>query len=524
MRWFLTLAAAAITVASACGSTAPRTHQEATSELESGGLSSADSGSSPASSASDGTADPATAAGVDGASSDRVAGSAPGATAVPAAAGASSSAPTEPGASTSRVPVGRGVRGVTDSAIQVGIWFNNPSSASSSLAAIGTPDDLDASTIYPQKKDLQRLVDEINATGGIAGRKLEPVYLETDATQSNARSGRDQQGQRVCSTFTEDHHVFAFFTYPSAVVRDCILRTKTVGLNDLWGYLPMSESMVAKGYHALWYAPQQMLAERRGRNLVEALWTAGFFKDAKVGLITRDEEAAKDGVKKGILPALARRGIKEEQVTQVLYPEAAEAPWPNIMLQMQRASVTHILLSQDDQGQQATALAMQAADNQKYYPRWGFTSDQGLNGAIFLGAPKSQLANVQGMGWMPYYDNVDPELFHRDQSPTAASCGRLVIDEGVAPGIIFYCDGLFVLQSAFRHATEVSAAGLSAAMGNVAGSYRSMWTIGGATSFSADNHHGPSVYQDFVFDDPNGDCGLGAPCFKYTSAPKALLP
>lgn len=516
-----TVGLAVILTATACGSTASRGDGDAsglgagaanseTSSLDSGALPDASSTEVVGAPAADGT--PASPAA--GAQSTR---------APTGAAAPTTAAPTDTKAgSVNLIPAGRGVRGVTDSTILVGLWYYNPGSAGVAIDAVGGAGST-YSAIFPQPKDIQKLVDHINANGGVAGRKLEAVYAGVDAAKANTRSGRDQEGQFLCSSFTEDRQVFGMVAMPSDVVRECVLRNRVVVWEEANLRQPISESIMAKGFQDLWYAPTGRAAERRGRNLVDALGEQGFFKDAKVGILIWDEQSAKDGVKKGMLPALARLGIKEEQVTQILYPDGNEAPWQNYILQLQRDGVTHILWSQDGLPSNGVAAAMRAAENQRYYPRWGLDSSQQLSGVRVLGAPRTQLANVQGIGWFPVGDGVDTSAdpFNSSRSPTGATCRKLV-EEGVPAGVVFYCEGLFLLQHALGRATEISPAGLSAALDKVGDSYRSMWTIDASASFSRQNHFGPSIYRDLAY---NEGCGeTGQPCFKYTSPPKTFGP
>src|SRR5205823_3084675 len=59
-----------------------------------------------------------------------------------------------------------------------------------------------------------------NAHGGINGRRIKPVFwaLKTVSSESFA-----QQEQEECSTWTQDHHVFAGMTYVySTTILQCL--------------------------------------------------------------------------------------------------------------------------------------------------------------------------------------------------------------------------------------------------------------------------------------------------------------
>lgn len=517
-RGFALIAVVALFIAAACGSTVPSTERSART-----GSAAADEfseGMDTNSTGSD-TSDGVIPSGADGAEVNTTPSAAAGAREARSAAEAARSPDVVPDGSPAaappdgqkRIPVGKGVHGVTDTTIEVGIWYWE---AGSGAAVVGGLTGSSVNTgIFPDRREIQKLVDYINSNGGVAGRELKVAYLEMDATHAAQRSTRDRMAQSMCAAWTEDRQVFAFMTLYGGPLLECALRTKTVILNEAYGRAVMSESMLAKGYHDIWYSTDVMVAERRGRSLVEVLWNQGYFGEAaKVGILTHDDEAAKDGTAKGLIPALAQRGITDKDVTEIVYPDGIESPWQNYILQFQTAGVTHILMSPDELSSYPAFFTMKAAEDQRYYPKWGFATDQGLRFLTTLGAPRTQLANTQGMGWLPIPDGVQ-DAGGGPQTSTGEKCNG--ISEKVRP----YCEVLFFLQLTLSRASEVSPAGMSAAMRQVATDYTSIFTIDGATSFSPQDHNGPTVYRDFAFDADRCAKG-GSSCFKYTSPPKAL--
>jgi hypothetical protein len=441
-------------------------------------------------------------------------------TAAAASAVASAQGTTQPGKTTAStihasmatglIPAGKGVHGVTDKAIQVGIWTQDSAVATAGMDAItghpGTYDGIDGN------KSILAVVDYINKHGGVAGRTLQPIIhtLGTMATKSQ----NDQEWQKACSDWSEDHHVFAFL---SAFYNglSCGVKTNTVVISDLTAAAETVSDAKFKDSHGLWYGPTLLVTERQSRNTVEGLWQQGFFaKDSKVGIMIEDTPQARDGIAKGAIPALAAHGIKP--VTQIVYQHFSDASWSNFALQLQNAHVDRILWSPTNQAFLAVLMLMKAADNQHYYPHWGLASDAEFAVGAALAWPRSQMINTQGIGWNPGFDTYDT---NQSGSVLAKACQQIVKDSGQT-GASVYCEPLFFLQFALNHATEVSTAGMADAVARLGTTYPSVTNLEGKTSFGANRHDGPSVYRDVGYD---SRCANDTThCFKYTSPSKPI--
>jgi hypothetical protein len=265
----------------------------------------------------------------------------------------------------------------------------------------------------------------------------------------------------------------------------------------------------------LWYAPNYLLTERRERALVQSLWGQGFFSaDAKVGILIEDTPDIRAGVENGMIPALAAHGITP--VAKVVYSDPLEANWPNYVLQLQSAGVTHVLMSATEGSGFGTASAMKAADSQQYKPRWAIATDQAPAALIGLGAPASQLANTFGMGWAPVADVADVSA----QSPNTKLCEDLNRAAGQPPTTYSYCEDLLFLKFVLDRATELSPKGMTDALARVGTDWQDITNIGGASLLAPARHDGVSTARAFAFDDRCGQ--QGASCFKYTSDPSPI--
>src|SRR4051812_3012953 len=111
------------------------------------------------------------------------------------------------GGSTGAVQAGGGsasavAPGVTATTIKVGVTYTANGEAAN--AALGAS----AITRGDEKGYMKAVIDDINERGGIAGRKLVPVYFAYDAQSAESK---DAQDQAACAALTQDNHVFVAF-------------------------------------------------------------------------------------------------------------------------------------------------------------------------------------------------------------------------------------------------------------------------------------------------------------------------
>lgn len=496
--------------AAACGSTYKPTAAERAAE--GGGVDAAatgDAGSGTGSSSGSGALS-GSAAGSNGSSTGAGRGAAGG------RPGSGSTAVT--GVKSGRIPVGKGVHGVTDTTIDVGLWYLNSAAANAAIAAFGSAK-LDENT--DPKAGIQVTVDYLNSHGGIAGRKVNPVMHEINAGAYVSRSGADQDAQATCSDWTEDHHVFAFEALPRGEgMWDCAARSNTPVIYPAFGILGSNQWMwnanVPK-YRDVWYSPDYPTVERRDKNMVEGLWQQGFFKgETKVGIFAEDTPGAKEGVEKVMIPALAAHGITDVNV--VTYSDPIQSQWSTYVFTMNSNRIQRVLMSATEGWSFGASLAMQAADQQGYYPHWGIASDQGPAGLASLSAPTSELQNTFGVGWVPMGDvgDVTPH------TATAKLCNEIDEKAGL-PSLTnrMHCEFLLFLKYVLERAPEISPKGMTAAMNAVGDSWIDADTVLGKTLLSSTRHDGPAMMRYFAYDPPNCDSSKSStpPCFKYVSDP-----
>ncbi|MBW3667833.1 MAG: ABC transporter substrate-binding protein [Actinobacteria bacterium] len=400
-----------------------------------------------------------------------------------------------------KAPVGRGVRGVTDDTIHVGLRISSQDSGAF-FGAIGAGGDTtnSAGSGGATAEAARAVATYINANGGIAGRKLELVLAEIKALGQ-----QDQEYQNACARWTEDNAVFAIMASPGQGM-GCATRTNTVLLSELTpGGLWASESSYRQS-RGLWYGPTYPLVERRNTALVDSLHRRGWFTPgAKVGILIEDSPWHREGVEKGMIPALARHGITP--AAQIVMTSGSQS-WSTWAFTLQREGVTHVLWSTSDALWVTPGLMLQAASSQRYYPKWGFGSDQAFQDGVVLAMyPEDQRPNMTGIGWNPVHDTGTKDL---SGSPNAQACNKIG-ETSKHNGAIYYCEILFFLKFALDNATEISPTGMSEAMARVGDRYQSVQNVDGRSRYSPTRHDGPAAYRPVVYRET-------CKCFVYDGA------
>jgi ABC-type branched-subunit amino acid transport system substrate-binding protein len=406
------VAASLVVLVAACGSTVeqaavgvaggPASSTDGLTAPTDGGLS------SPAPGAPDGSVGSGTTSGVAGPSGGVVVGPdgkvPPGATAGAAAPGTSAA-----GRETGPILLGV-LYAVNDGAAPAGIDNGN--------------------TITPGKV-LRALVASWNKSGGIGGRKIEPVYAELHSYDN------DYEGQiaAACSTFTEDHHVAAVVMtaqYYSESLLSCLAKA---GVLLVSGDFIAPDRQDAQRYPWV-VSPLTQLGEDREASLVSHLADDGFLSlRNKVGVIVEDCPVDNRIYANGLVPALRSAHVPlastfRTQCFQSIQDFGQQtSQMSSAVLQFRRASVDRVIVVSAGAEANITFAFSEVAENQGYRPGYALTS-VAIPVALQLNAPAQQMENMRGVGWLPILDSTD-----RAQSPTTSQgrdCLRRLKDEGVS--------------------------------------------------------------------------------------------
>jgi hypothetical protein len=442
--------------AAACGSTVQVQDQPGLASGTGDGLGGPGSLTSPLGPASAGTTGEATGVG-------------PGA---PTAGGGSALAGTT-GALTARGTAGGGTsgdapltirpsRGVTANTITIGVPYQ--ADAAQAQAAFGS-----TVPVPDVKRYFEIVIGDINAKGGVAGRKLKAEFYETRASDSRTAA---QQAQAACAHFTEDKPVLAVVPSMSLEMTECLNKA---GVVSMVGALAGQDEATYRRLSAF-FDVGALATDRILENLVPALQAQKYFTGwntttgtpgtapVKVGILAPDLPQWRRTIPGVLVPALARVGIKVDPDNVVIwqFPDStagnsdAVAQISSAVLRFKAAGVTHFIPAE----QNSAALFATPADKQQYHPRYALNSANGVGAHAGGLIPYNMLNGAVGLGWSPSIDlssekGNSPEYagrgtaacldtFGRAGQPTASTNERTVA--------LLVCDGLKLLKASVESA------------------------------------------------------------------------
>lgn len=356
------------------------------------------------------------------------------------------------------------------------------------------------------ENQVKAVVEYVNAHGGLAGRRIEPVFGVWDATAGNTVAQREA----ACSTWLEDHKVAAVVAESFDTFQACTTKARVPLL--FGNTFPVTDGEFARS--PMMATTTQPSDERLLPAWVDGLNAARYFAPwgalpVKIGVMYLDTPAQRHSFETVLEPALARHGqsVGEEAALSSQSIQEQLAAIQNTVLRFRAANVTHVVIM--DTGGIGTVF-MPQAESQGYRPKYGLHS---LSQPAIMQdiVPKEQLAGATAMGWLPTVDVANPQ--RPEPNRTLATCLEIMTEAGedmssAARGAAsVYCDMTFVLAAAAAQAPTFTSEGLLQGLSRVGRSYESTTTF--AEDFST-RRDGPAALRPLAFD-PECDC------FAYTS-------
>jgi hypothetical protein len=362
--------------------------------------------------------------------------------------------------------------------------------------------------VDPGEGPPRAMIDYINAHGGMAGRKVVPVFDEYDTTTSTFAA----EAQAACSKFTEDEPVFAVagWGYDREVMLGCLAAKRTPLVKES---LILYDSDFYRRYRGYLYVPGGMSGDRLSV-WVDQLVAAKFLGPSnRIGLVRFDTPEHGRAAANVIRPRLAAAGLKlVDEVAIKNFDSAAAladvgAATQNAVLKFNSERIDRVLLL--DTGSPLTLFFTTNAESQQYRPRYGLNT---LNNVSFVieNVPARQFEGSLGVGWQPAADafyvnraNAATALcldIMRDAGVPAASSGDALSNQ------LRFCSQLFFLKAALDRAAVLTPEGLLAAVEQLGDSYLSGISL--ATRLGPGRYDGASAVRLFTLDT---NCG----CFRY---------
>lgn len=407
--------------------------------------------------------------------------------------------------------------GVTATSIALGLGYSvNNQAAAAALGASGA-----GVGGGNGKRQWEILLKDLNARGGILGRKLLPVYHVEDASESKST---DEREQVACSDWTQDNKVFAAVASeasPSETLQNCLNKA---GVIQLWEDLTRSDARTFARYpyyletgtlrmdRVAAYWPRALAAQKYFTGWDTATGKPGAMP-VKVGIVSFDDSTTVRAVEQQLKPQLKAVGYPAADWVRIQYPSGAADNGTAISaiqaaeLRFASEGITHVLPF-DAQGAGIGAFFAQGADSQRYYPRYGLHSGVGAQTLVDAGVwPKTQLNGAVGYGWVPL---LDVRLaYNPDNGPMSNAARRYCVElmakggEDVSSAIvkrqvITKCDTLRFLKQALEQAgSGLTREAFALGANRLGTSFQSGMTFG--TRFDPQHHDGAVFARNFGY-------------------------
>lgn len=358
----------------------------------------------------------------------------------------------------------------------------------------------------------QAVADDINARGGIAGRKVVLNFYDynTGDVLSNTTGG----DQAACAKMTEDRPVFAVVAVTgilSEVLPDCLMKRQTPLIANT--NVPYVAEAFRRWAPYFWSTASPM-TERLIPVWLRRAAATGYFTGwdttlgapgpapVKVGILTNEGQPG-DIFTALVEAELKRQGIPVGATARIASPFDSTGI-NSAILAFRNNGVTHVVPDSLN-----LLLFPQAAESQRYRPRYTLTTASAPL-LVASAAPAAQLAGTLGVGYYASYD-VPTANDPGDPSPAAGRCRAAQARKGGDTNqreswnlMTKACDGFFFLNDA------ITRGGLSVGgFANGAFSLQSVQPSGAfAIGFANNRFDGLSAVRDLGF---VSDCR----CFRF---------
>ncbi|CAB4708161.1 MAG: ABC transporter substrate-binding protein [Actinobacteria bacterium] len=358
------------------------------------------------------------------------------------------------------------------------------------------------------------VIQYLNDHGGIGGHEVVGVYTAVDATSPAPYA---TTLQRVCDEWTQDHDVIAGISTGNAPV-DLIRCLNDRGVIGVTGasFLPKS----LQDYAELPYMvnPSEVVMDVQDRALVDSLWRNGFFeKGDKIGVFYLTDQGSASAYENALVPQLAKYGLKVHYAFATEFPKStpevatALASLQAPTLRMKSEGVTKILFA----GTGEMTTVTQYADDQEYYPKYGFTTNENPYVKERMEHAERVMPGAMGIGWQPI---LDVSQSPPPNNQAAQECLKIMQAAGGTADQVqqwaaqTYCDTIRVLAAggAQNPVEDMTAEALLAGINRIGTSYQSPSNF--ATFLSGEHRWGAAMARDLAWD-------TKCSCTKYTSAP-----
>ncbi|MDQ2650562.1 MAG: ABC transporter substrate-binding protein [Actinomycetota bacterium] len=377
-------------------------------------------------------------------------------------------------------------QGITDTTIRIGV----PTIANAE-AVTGLLGAADLSIGNPQI-EVDALVRDLNARGGVHGRTITPIYAPVDFGAADIESSY----LAACNKLTDDEHVFAILLVvnPPPSFTACAASHGTVLINN--SAAPGDDAIAASA--APWYfAPGLQSLSKVPPALVDDSIKRGTMQAGdKVGIFAIDLPHFTRPVERSLIPALERRGVEVASYERV----ASEASIQNAVLRFRQAGVTHVMFMQESAI--PVLLFLRQAEAQAFRPRYLLSSNDSPGYLLEGNVADAQLRNISGIGWNP---TSDVDASQHPTSPLEARCLDLITRGGEPSptrqsnlSATLMCELVWSFEAiAGRAGPQLSSRSFGAAFAGIGTAYQPVTVF--QTNWTAEDPYGVSAYRPLAY-------------------------
>jgi hypothetical protein len=372
-----------------------------------------------------------------------------------------------------------------------------------------------------EAKVIDALVKAYNDAGGIAGRKIVPVYADTDT----ATNRWDADFAAACATFTQDHKVVAVLGYVfdfQPPLEDCLAKKAIPHLSTSFN-VPDAEIM--RRYPLLMALSTPRIERRSIAKIDGAIRDKVLTPKKRLGVLMDKCPGTERSWDQKVLLYLKRRGVTPVSVEKLSCAGGSSdngraiQEVQNAILRMRAARVDTIMPHSVSEGPGVLVFSVEAS-SQNWSPTYIVSS---LVNAAVLGSqmPAGQAAMMHGYGWLPVQD-TPPAKWLPSVTPSGKRCIAMVRKEGLTPSsaadysyVLNVCEALFVYERALRATNGHHDGSLIKPAIEAAGRFDSAINLEGGSVLSRTVHDAPSRVRHFAWD---GECR----CFVYTGGSRPM--
>ena len=380
---------------------------------------------------------------------------------------------------------------------------------------------IDNGNTFSGKRAFEGFVAAYNKRGGLAGRRIVPVYVEVRSSSTSLPADL----QAACDRFVADEKVAVVLTsvglYSDAFSM-CLAKARTPQIAGDYALGDATSLAQAPSF----FATSTMTIDDRMRILLERGAAATRLRAVdKLGVVVEGCPFNTRAYTRTVVPTAKRLGLTITDHVEGRCFESFEefgglaSDMASAVLRLRSKGVTKVVFVSGSLEGNLILLFATAAEAQGWRPGYAITS-AGAPVVQEGNTPKAQLANAFGLGWLPSIDTTQP-------TPTSAMgqvCIRDLTAAGVSPSsatdryfALSICDTFALSDAALRSSSGVTGpSALAQAISSLGDGVPAASTYGGTGAYGRGRRTGAAQGRLFVW-------APSCNCFDYTGGPFSLL-